>query len=51
METQKVTGETDSIKQLVIRNSYEIEALLSLLEKKGILSRTEMIEEIRGLKK
>jgi len=41
--------EVESVDELVIRNAYELTALLSLLERKGVLTRAEMIEEIRNL--
>jgi hypothetical protein len=39
-----------SIEELVISHSYEMLALITVLEKKGILDRSEIIEVIKGLK-
>lgn len=39
-----------TIEELVVSHAFEIMALVSLLEKKGILSKTEIIEEIKSLR-
>jgi len=39
--------ETVSIEEVVVSHAYEMMALVTILEKKGILSRQEIIEEIR----
>jgi hypothetical protein len=39
-----------SLEELVISHSYEMLALITVLEKKGILSRAEIIEVIKELK-
>ena len=38
-----------SLEELVISHSYEMLALITVLEKKGILSRQEIIEVIKEL--
>jgi hypothetical protein len=38
-------------KELLMSNTYEQEALVILLEKKGIITRAEILEEIKELKK
>ncbi len=38
-----------SLEQLVISHSYEMLALITVLEKKGVLTRQELIEVIREL--
>lgn len=38
-----------SLEQLVISHSYEMLALITVLEKKGILTRQELIDVIRDL--
>lgn len=38
-----------SLEQLVISHSYEMLALITVLEKKGVLTRQELIEVIQGL--
>lgn len=42
--------DTVSVEEAVISQSYEIAALVSLLEKKGLLTRVEIIEEVKELK-
>jgi len=39
-----------SLEQLVVSHSYEMLALITVLEKKGILTRHEIIEVINELK-
>ena len=43
--------ETITIEELTISNSYEIAALVTVLERKGLLTREEVIEEIKQMKK
>jgi len=43
--------ETVTIEELTISNSYEIAALVSVLERKGLLTRGEVIEEIIQMRK
>ena len=38
-----------SLEQLVVSHSYEMLALITVLEKKGILTRQEIIEVIKEL--
>lgn len=40
-----------TVEEAIISQSYEITALVSGLEKKGILSRAEIIEEIKKMRK
>lgn len=40
-----------TVEELLISQSYEIAALVSLLKKKGIFSSDEIIEEIKSLRK
>jgi hypothetical protein len=49
MSSQTLREESVSLEQLVISHSYEMLALITVLEKKGILSRQELIEVIREL--
>ena len=42
--------ETVSVKELAISNMYVQEALVNLLTKKGILTKEEILEEIRLIK-
>ena len=39
-----------TVGELTLSNSYEIAALVAVLERKGLLSRDEVIEEIRRLR-
>ncbi len=41
--------ETVSFKELLISNVYTQEALMNLLEKKGILTKKEVLEEIKRI--
>lgn len=43
--------ETVTIDELTISNSFEIAALLSVLERKGLLTREEVIDEIKRMQK
>lgn len=43
--------ETVTIEELIISNSYEIAALVSVLERKGLLTSEEVIEEIKQMRK
>jgi hypothetical protein len=40
-----------SFEEVLTSNVYTQEALINLLEKKGIISKTELLEEIKRLKK
>ena len=42
--------QTVRINELVISNMYEIEALIEVLHRKGIISKEEVLEEIRRMK-
>jgi len=42
--------ETVTVEEAIISQSYEIAAIVSVLEKKGILSRSEIIEEIKNMR-
>ncbi len=39
-----------SFKELLMSNVYEQEALINLLEKKGIINKAELLEEIKRVK-
>lgn len=49
MSNQNAKDESISLEQLVISHSYEMLALVTVLEKKGILNRQEIIEVIKEL--
>lgn len=50
MEQPLVNDEMVAIKELTINHSYEIMALVSVLEKKGLLTKGEVIEEIKRMR-
>ena len=50
MSEQQPKEDMLTIEELVISHSYEMLALITVLEKKGILTRSEIIEEIQKLK-
>ena len=43
------TNETVCLEELVISHSYEMIALITVLERKGILSREEIVEVIKEM--
>lgn len=49
MSTQTPKDESISLEQLIVSHSYEMLALVTILEKKGILTRQEIIEVIKEL--
>jgi hypothetical protein len=50
MATQLPKEEMVTIEELVVSHSYEMLALITVLEKKGILTREEIIEAIKRLR-
>ena len=51
MANQLDKKETVTVEELLISQSYEIAAIESLLEKKGIITKDEILEEIKRLRK
>ena len=49
MSEQSPKEESISLEQLVVSHSYEMLALITVLEKKGILARQEIIQVIKEL--
>ena len=43
-------NETVSIEEVVVSHAYEMMALITVLEKKGILTRAEILKEIQELR-
>ncbi len=39
-----------SFEELLVSNTYEQDALVNLLERKGIISKAELLEEIKRLR-
>lgn len=50
MTEQENQARSFSLEGLVMSHSYEMLALITVLEKKGILNRAEIIEEIQALR-
>jgi hypothetical protein len=48
MAKQLEKEESLTLEELAVSNSYEIAALVSVLERKGLLTREEIIEEINN---
>jgi len=51
MAKQLEKREMLTLEELAVSNSYEIAALVSLHERKGLLTREEVIEEISRMRK
>jgi hypothetical protein len=51
MAEQTAHQDAVSLEELVINHAYEMLGLITVLEKKGILTRADIIEEINNLKK
>ena len=49
MATKLPQEQTVSLEELVVSHSYEMLALITVLEKKGILTREDVIEVIKEL--
>jgi hypothetical protein len=50
MQEQQTQNQDITLEELVVSHSYEMLALITVLEKKGILTRHELIEVIKDLK-
>ena len=50
MASQLPDKETVTIEELALSNSFEIAALVSVLERKGVLTKAEVIAEIGRLR-
>ena len=51
MATQLDPKETVTFEELLKNNTFEREALVNLLEKKGIITKAELLEEMKRLRK
>lgn len=49
MAKQQDDKETASFKQLLLSNAYQQEAMLNILERKGLISKQEVLDEIKRL--
>lgn len=50
MTSQLPKEQTVTIAELVVSHMYEMMALVTLLDKKGIISKEEILEEIKQLR-
>ena len=50
MAEQLGSEEIVTMEELVVSHAYEMMALVTILERKGILSRAEIISEIKSLR-
>ena len=50
MVEQDKPNELVTLQELAVSNAYEIAALMAVLERKGILTQQEVVEEIARLK-
>jgi len=50
MASQLPKEDTATVNELLVAQSYEISALINILEKKGILTKKEILDEIRRMK-
>lgn len=49
MSDEKASRKTVTFKELLLSNIYTQEALINILEKKGILTKKEVLEEIKKI--
>ena len=47
MAGQPGKQKTDSLEDLLVSNSYEFAAMFTILERKGLISRAEFLDEIK----
>jgi hypothetical protein len=40
-----------TVEELIVSNSYELAAIFNILERKGLISKTEFLEEVKRLHK
>ena len=50
MASQLPAKETVTLEELAMSNSFEIAALVAVLERKGLITREEVIAEIRSMR-
>jgi len=43
--------ETVTVEELVVSNSYELAAIFNILERKGLITKTEFLDEVKRLHK
>ncbi len=42
--------ETVSVEDLALSNAYQLEAMINVLERKGLLTKAEVLEELKGMR-
>ena len=50
MATQLPKEDAATVHELLVAQSYEISALINVLEKKGIVTKAEILDEIRRMR-
>jgi hypothetical protein len=50
MEEKPSNKKTVTLEEITVSNMYEIEALIRVLEKKGVLTHEEVLEELKVIK-
>ena len=49
MPDQPEKRETVSVDDLALSNAYQLEAMINVLERKGLVTKAEVLEELKGL--
>ena len=47
MPNQPQKRETVSVQELTLSNAYQLEAMINVLERKGLLTKAELLEKLR----
>ena len=50
MAQQERPDDLDTLQELAVSSAYEIAAVVAVLERKGILTRVEVLDEIKRLR-
>ena len=50
MPNQPEKRETVSGEDLALSNAYQLEAMINVLERKGLLDKAEVLEELKGMR-
>jgi hypothetical protein len=45
------SSQTVTIEELALSNAFQLEALINVLEKKGVLNKEEILDELKQVKK
>jgi len=49
MPNQPEKRETVSVEDLALSNAYQLEAMINVMERKGLLTKAEVLEELTGM--